>query len=100
MTGTMQPPSHLPRAQREAWETLAQEAEAAGMDPSQDIIVVPDESRKPALEALAAVGGATLGESPTGGVVVRLHSQQPSDSGQDVYTQASHRAAAKPQTFA
>lgn len=64
-------PDHITGDLAATWQSLYDEAQAAGIDPEAQPLVVKDESRYGALEALAAVGGAEVTDSE-GGKAVRL----------------------------
>ena len=75
---------------------LYAQAQQEGFDPEAQPVVVKDESRRSALEALAAVGGATVADTPEG-ISVQLAFEEEEGEHED----ESHvTAAAKPHTFA
>src|SRR3989344_725157 len=59
---TFRPILHLRFLSKELYAQAQQE----GFDPEAQPVVVKDESRRSALEALAAVGGATVADTPEG----------------------------------
>ena len=77
------------------WDELYAEASATGNPEAP--VVVKDESRRQALEALAAVGGATVTDSPEGmSVQLAFEAEEEGEEHDD----ANVTAAAKPHRFA
>ncbi|OGM28091.1 hypothetical protein A2692_00020 [Candidatus Woesebacteria bacterium RIFCSPHIGHO2_01_FULL_39_95] len=90
-------PEHIENTElAPVWDELYAEALAAGVDAESAPVVVKDESRRGALEALAAVGGATVTDSPEG-MSVQL-AFEAEEEGEE--HEADVTAAAKPHTFA
>lgn len=91
-------PGHIGGELATTWQALYDEAKAAGIDAETQPLVVNDESRFGALEALAAVGGATVTDAEGGGKNVALSFADEVEGEHDEEPEAT--AAAKRHTFA
>lgn len=92
-------PGHITGDLANTWQELYDQAAREGIDAEAQPVVVKDESKLAALEALAAVGGAEVTDVEGGGKAVRLSFGEEVE-GEHHEEEAEVTAAAKPHRFA
>ncbi len=92
-------PRYLTGQLAKIWQQMYDEAVAAGVNPETTAVIVVDENKKAAVEALVAMGGASSVETPEG-LSVQLVFDQPGGNVASPGLSPSVAAAARPTSFA